>query len=76
MLKGLDMEGTRALAEALSIPVIASGGLAGMADIEALLKPENRRIAGRLQGEHSMMAGLIRRRRLPPSRLQAGPEMW
>jgi phosphoribosylformimino-5-aminoimidazole carboxamide ribotide isomerase len=50
MLKGLDLAGTRSLAEALSIPVIASGGLAGMADIEALLLPENRRIAGAITG--------------------------
>ncbi len=50
MLKGLDMDGTRALADALSIPVIASGGLAGMTDIEALLLPENRRIAGAITG--------------------------
>jgi phosphoribosylformimino-5-aminoimidazole carboxamide ribotide isomerase len=50
MLKGLDMEGTRALAEAVSIPVIASGGLAGMEDIVALLEPQNRRIAGAITG--------------------------
>jgi phosphoribosylformimino-5-aminoimidazole carboxamide ribotide isomerase len=50
MLKGLDMEGTRALAKALSIPVIASGGLAGMADIEDLLLPENLSIAGAISG--------------------------
>jgi phosphoribosylformimino-5-aminoimidazole carboxamide ribotide isomerase len=50
MLKGLDMAGTRALAKALSIPVIASGGLAGMADIEDLLLPENLSIAGAISG--------------------------
>jgi phosphoribosylformimino-5-aminoimidazole carboxamide ribotide isomerase len=50
MLKGLDIEGTRALAKAVSIPVIASGGLAGMGDIEALLSPENRAIAGAITG--------------------------
>jgi phosphoribosylformimino-5-aminoimidazole carboxamide ribotide isomerase len=50
MLKGLDMAGTRTLAQALTIPVIASGGLAGMADIEVLLLPENRCIAGAISG--------------------------
>ncbi len=50
MLQGLDMSGTRALAEALSIPVIASGGLASIADVEALLAPQNRSIAGAITG--------------------------
>jgi phosphoribosylformimino-5-aminoimidazole carboxamide ribotide isomerase len=50
MLKGLDFEGTRTLADALSIPVIASGGLAGLDDITTLLRPENRRIAGAISG--------------------------
>jgi phosphoribosylformimino-5-aminoimidazole carboxamide ribotide isomerase len=50
MLQGLNLEGTRALAEALSIPVIASGGLASMADVRALLAPENRVIAGAITG--------------------------
>jgi phosphoribosylformimino-5-aminoimidazole carboxamide ribotide isomerase len=50
MLQGLDMAGTRALAAALRIPVIASGGLASLADVETLLKPENRIIAGAITG--------------------------
>jgi phosphoribosylformimino-5-aminoimidazole carboxamide ribotide isomerase len=50
MLGGLDLAGTRALAEALSIPVIASGGLASIADIRALLQPVNRVIAGAITG--------------------------
>jgi phosphoribosylformimino-5-aminoimidazole carboxamide ribotide isomerase len=50
MLQGLDLVGTRALAEALAIPVIASGGLASIADVEALLAPGNRRIAGAITG--------------------------
>jgi phosphoribosylformimino-5-aminoimidazole carboxamide ribotide isomerase len=50
MLQGLDMEGTRALAEALTIPVIASGGLASIADVKALLEPANRVIAGAITG--------------------------
>lgn len=50
LLKGLDFEGTRALAEAVSIPVIASGGLASIDDVKTLLKPENRAIAGAITG--------------------------
>ena len=50
MLQVLNMEGTRALAEALSIPVIASGGLASMDDVRALIAPANRRIAGAITG--------------------------
>ena len=36
LLKGCNVEATVALAEAVAIPVIASGGVAGIADIEAL----------------------------------------
>ncbi len=36
LLKGVNVEATAALAAAVAIPVIASGGLAGLADIEAL----------------------------------------
>jgi phosphoribosylformimino-5-aminoimidazole carboxamide ribotide isomerase len=50
LLKGLDIDGTRALAEAVSIPVIASGGLAGIEDIKALLRPENRIVSGTIAG--------------------------
>jgi phosphoribosylformimino-5-aminoimidazole carboxamide ribotide isomerase len=50
MLQGLNLDGTRALAEALSIPVIASGGLASIDDVRALLRPENRVIAGAITG--------------------------
>ncbi|MCA3626482.1 MAG: 1-(5-phosphoribosyl)-5-[(5-phosphoribosylamino)methylideneamino]imidazole-4-carboxamide isomerase [Methylobacterium sp.] len=50
MLSGLDFEGTIALAESLSIPVIASGGLASMADIERLASPECAHLAGAITG--------------------------
>ena len=36
MLKGVNVEATAALANAISIPVIASGGVSGIGDIEAL----------------------------------------
>lgn len=50
VLKGLNMEATLALAEALSIPVIASGGLASIEDVERLLMPDCRKIAGAITG--------------------------
>lgn len=50
MLAGLDFEGTIALGHALSIPVIASGGLASMADIERLAAPECAHLAGAISG--------------------------
>ena len=37
--KGLNLDATIALAEAVSIPVIASGGLASIEDVKALLEP-------------------------------------
>ncbi|RAI29918.1 1-(5-phosphoribosyl)-5-[(5-phosphoribosylamino)methylideneamino]imidazole-4-carboxamide isomerase [Rhodoplanes serenus] len=50
MLTGLDLDGTIALAEAISIPVIASGGLGSMADIEKLTEPQARKLAGAIAG--------------------------
>jgi phosphoribosylformimino-5-aminoimidazole carboxamide ribotide isomerase len=50
ILKGLNLPSTAALAAATSIPVIASGGLASMADVEALLQPENARLQGAITG--------------------------
>ena len=50
MLKGLNMDATIALAEAISIPVIASGGLASIDDIKALLEPRARKLAGAIAG--------------------------
>jgi phosphoribosylformimino-5-aminoimidazole carboxamide ribotide isomerase len=50
ILKGLNLESTTALAHATRIPVIASGGLASLADIEALLRPENAALEGAITG--------------------------
>jgi phosphoribosylformimino-5-aminoimidazole carboxamide ribotide isomerase len=50
MLKGLNIEATIALAEAVSIPVIASGGLASLEDIRALLQPRAKKLAGAIAG--------------------------
>jgi phosphoribosylformimino-5-aminoimidazole carboxamide ribotide isomerase len=50
VLKGLNIEATLELAEALSIPVIASGGLASLEDVERLLQPDCSRLAGAITG--------------------------
>ena len=50
VLKGLNIEATLALARAVSIPVIASGGLASMADIERLTEPGCRILGGAITG--------------------------
>ncbi len=50
VLKGLNLPATRAMAEATSIPVIASGGLASIDDIKALLQPENAILEGAISG--------------------------
>jgi phosphoribosylformimino-5-aminoimidazole carboxamide ribotide isomerase len=50
LLKGLNLEATVALAEAVSLPVIASGGLASIADVERLLEPGNSKLAGAIAG--------------------------
>lgn len=50
LLKGLNLESTRELAEAVSIPVIASGGLADLEDVRRLLQPQNAAIAGAITG--------------------------
>jgi phosphoribosylformimino-5-aminoimidazole carboxamide ribotide isomerase len=50
MLQGLNWEGTIALARALSIPVIASGGIASMADIERLMAPDAAILEGAITG--------------------------
>jgi phosphoribosylformimino-5-aminoimidazole carboxamide ribotide isomerase len=50
MLAGLNLEASIALADAVSIPVIASGGLASLADVEALLEPRAQKLAGAIAG--------------------------
>ncbi len=60
VLKGLNLAATAELARAVSIPVIASGGLASIDDVTALLKPE-----------HAMLEGAITGRALYDGRLDA-----
>ena len=50
LLKGLNLDATIALAEAVSIPVIASGGLGSLDDVKALLQPRARKLAGAIAG--------------------------
>jgi phosphoribosylformimino-5-aminoimidazole carboxamide ribotide isomerase len=50
ILKGLNIESTLALANAIAIPVIASGGLASIADIHRLLEPDCRVLEGAISG--------------------------
>lgn len=50
LLKGLNLEVTIALANAISIPVIASGGLASIEDVKALLTPRAKKLEGAISG--------------------------
>ena len=50
MLSGINIEATVKLAQALTIPVIASGGLSGLADIERLCAVEDQGISGVICG--------------------------
>ncbi len=49
-LKGLNIDATLALAAAVSIPVIASGGLASLTDVERLMQPDCAKLAGAIAG--------------------------
>jgi phosphoribosylformimino-5-aminoimidazole carboxamide ribotide isomerase len=50
LLKGLNLEATIALANRISIPVIASGGFASIDDVKALLDPRAKKLAGAIVG--------------------------
>ncbi|AYH42613.1 1-(5-phosphoribosyl)-5-[(5-phosphoribosylamino)methylideneamino]imidazole-4-carboxamide isomerase [Azoarcus sp. DN11] len=50
MLSGVNIEATVRLAQALRIPVIASGGIASLADIDALCAVESEGITGAITG--------------------------
>jgi phosphoribosylformimino-5-aminoimidazole carboxamide ribotide isomerase len=50
MLSGINIEATLRLARAVSVPVIASGGLSNLADVEALCKVEHEGIEGVICG--------------------------
>ncbi len=50
MLRGLNLDATVALAVAVSIPIIASGGLASIDDVRALLTPRAQKLEGAVIG--------------------------
>jgi phosphoribosylformimino-5-aminoimidazole carboxamide ribotide isomerase len=50
VLAGINWESTIALADAVSIPVIASGGLASIDDIERMIMPDARKLSGAISG--------------------------
>lgn len=50
VLSGLNLDATAALAKEVSIPVIASGGLASIEDVKKLVKPEYSMLGGAIAG--------------------------
>ncbi len=50
ILAGINWESTLALADAVSIPVIASGGLASIDDIRRMMRPDAKKLAGAITG--------------------------
>ena len=50
LLTGLNFDATTALAEAVNVPVIASGGLASIEDVKRLLEPRAKKLAGAIAG--------------------------
>lgn len=50
MLQGLNLDTTVTLADSISIPVIASGGLASIEDIKRLMEPRAKKLAGAIAG--------------------------
>jgi phosphoribosylformimino-5-aminoimidazole carboxamide ribotide isomerase len=50
LLRGLNLEATIALANSIAVPVIASGGLASIADVKALLEPRAKKLEGAISG--------------------------
>ncbi len=50
MLAGLNLDATIALADKIAIPVIASGGLASIEDVRALLQPRAQKLQGAIVG--------------------------
>ena len=50
MMQGLNIAATIAMADAVSIPVIASGGFASIDDVKALLEPRAKKLEGAIAG--------------------------
>jgi phosphoribosylformimino-5-aminoimidazole carboxamide ribotide isomerase len=71
LLKGLNLDATIALADEISIPVIASGGFASIEDVKAMLTARAKKLEGAIAGralydgrlDAAEALALIRRRR-------------
>jgi len=50
VLQGLNLDAAASIARAVTIPVIASGGFAGMADVQRLLEPRYKMLEGAIAG--------------------------
>jgi len=50
ILAGINWDSTLALANAVSIPVIASGGLASIEDVKRMMQPDARKLEGAITG--------------------------
>jgi phosphoribosylformimino-5-aminoimidazole carboxamide ribotide isomerase len=50
LLKGINWDATIALADAISIPVVASGGLASIEDVKTLMSPRAKKLEGAIAG--------------------------
>jgi len=50
MLQGINWDATIALADAISIPVVASGGLASIEDVKVMTQPRARKLEGAIAG--------------------------
>jgi phosphoribosylformimino-5-aminoimidazole carboxamide ribotide isomerase len=72
-LTGLNIVGTIALANAVSIPVIASGGLASIEDVRRLTEPDCARLAGAIAGRALYDGRLDAREALAVVRLSGAP---
>jgi phosphoribosylformimino-5-aminoimidazole carboxamide ribotide isomerase len=57
MLEGLNLDASLALAEEVSIPVIASGGFSGMDDVHRMTEPRYRKLAGAIAGRALYQGG-------------------
>jgi phosphoribosylformimino-5-aminoimidazole carboxamide ribotide isomerase len=58
MQTGPNIESTRALAEAVSVPVIASGGVSSLDDVKAVLQIERFGVTGVITGR-AIYAGTL-----------------
>jgi phosphoribosylformimino-5-aminoimidazole carboxamide ribotide isomerase len=59
MMQGPNIAATRSLAEAITIPVIASGGVSSLADIANLMAIESSGVTGVITGK-AIYTGAIR----------------